>query len=757
MARAGGFTGHGQHGRMLDDLALPDAAPLYRLQGLDRSLIGGSGLYLASNRPSLATNAGPVWYLLPGDWLGGGTLRNSFYAEPWLRFTRVRDLCLQLSLRGSFRLRVMQASVGTPAVVLKELWIDQAHLGAVLVPVASLQDLPPGSRLFWHIEALGGGVVHEVNWCTRQAPTEAPGTGPALAVLMRTWGRGDDLRALLRGWLDQARGDAHLQAVLRQIGFWVLDTTPGADRHWPDPSHQGLRLQVWTAPNLGGGGNASHLLHLFLREVESGAHEPPELLILDDDLSISLESLARHLALCAYRERDGLVSLPVLMKSRMTTVWEDGGLWGVDRLMPAGADAARPERRLAPRLLRHGVKLDGYEHLDAFGPLNQCEYTTFIFLGLPTRCLRRIGLPVAFFLRGDDIEFCLRARSLGLPVWTNPNLAAWHEPGHTPAQEYMAVLHAVLTNLHHAANPAEDYVRFFEQRLAEHAAIDDLHGLALYTQVLEDLLDPGSPLLDLGFEEHYQRQLPRWVHPAQLPLSEDDRVRLLAEPGPSGERLLLPFAYPGYHPRDGAVAREVWLHVPSASLAWPLPEAPARQRLALQRRGLQALHAWLDRFDELRTHWSSRLQASGRPAFWQAVHERCAGRTVRLHRAEPGWPTAAPPASAARPAWRAATSEPAQASVAELREHLNHELVQWRLMRERAERDRKPRRGRWSWARWWPRRASAAKGDAEAGALPIDWDPRQYLALNVDVARSGIDPATHYLKHGRVEGRRYRT
>jgi GT2 family glycosyltransferase len=748
---------------MLDAVASTDAAPLYRLQGLDRSLIGGSGLYLAANRPALAANAGPVWYLQPGDWLGGGTLRNSFYAEPWLRFTRVRDLCLVLSLRGSFRLRVMQAAAGAPATVLKELWIDQAVPGPVVLPVVNLQDVPPGSRLFWHLEALGGGVLHEVNWCTRQPPAAAPPeAGPVLAVLMRTWGRGDDLRALLRHWLDQAAHDAHLQAVLGRIGFWVLDTTPGAERHWPDPSHEGLGLQVWAAPNLGGGGNASHLLHLFLQDAEARGHEPPELLILDDDLSISAESLARHLALCAYRERDGLVSLPVLMKSRMTTVWEDGGLWGVDRLPPAGGEAGRPPaRRLAPQLIRHGLQLDGYEHLDAFGALNQCEYTTFIFLGLPTRCLRRIGLPAAFFLRGDDIEFCLRARALGLPVWTNPNLAAWHEPGHTPAQEYMAILHAVLTNLRHADNPAEDYVRFFEQRLAEHAALGDLHGLALYTQVLQDLLDEGSALLTEGFDQHYLQQLPRWSHPAQQPLAEADRLRLVAGRGAAGERLLLPFAYPGYHPQGPGEAREVWMHVPSACAAWPVAAVPAQQRLALQLQGLQALQQWLDQFDTLRARWSGRLQASGTRGFWQAVHARCADRTVRLHAATAGPRVAAAAPGPASPVWNPAAAQ-AEPSIGEVRERLSQELAQWQRLRQRAEREQQQqqqrRRRRWPWAAWWPRRTAPAHTDpGTTAALPVDWDPRQYLALNVDVARSGVDPATHYLKHGRAEGRRYRS
>lgn len=39
--------------------------------------------------------------------------------------------------------------------------------------------------------------------------------------------------------------------------------------------------------------------------------------------------------------------------------------------------------------------------------------------------------------------------------------------------------------------------------------------------------------------------------------------------------------------------------------------------------------------------------------------------------------------------------------------------------------------------------------------LPKNFDPAVYLRLNEDVKASGIDPAEHWLKHGRFEARRY--
>jgi SAM-dependent methyltransferase len=43
---------------------------------------------------------------------------------------------------------------------------------------------------------------------------------------------------------------------------------------------------------------------------------------------------------------------------------------------------------------------------------------------------------------------------------------------------------------------------------------------------------------------------------------------------------------------------------------------------------------------------------------------------------------------------------------------------------------------------------------ARLNELPADFDPQRYLALNADVASTGVDPAMHYFAFGRNEGRR---
>jgi phytanoyl-CoA dioxygenase PhyH len=46
--------------------------------------------------------------------------------------------------------------------------------------------------------------------------------------------------------------------------------------------------------------------------------------------------------------------------------------------------------------------------------------------------------------------------------------------------------------------------------------------------------------------------------------------------------------------------------------------------------------------------------------------------------------------------------------------------------------------------------------DVQAEPLPADFDPTKYLELHPDVAEAGVDPADHYMTHGRFEGRKFK-
>jgi hypothetical protein len=60
--------------------------------------------------------------------------------------------------------------------------------------------------------------------------------------------------------------------------------------------------------------------------------------------------------------------------------------------------------------------------------------------------VKRAGAVAPFFLRNDDVEYCLRLRAVGAKICVNPNIFAWHESVHNAVGEFYALLHGLVVN-----------------------------------------------------------------------------------------------------------------------------------------------------------------------------------------------------------------------------------------------------------------------------------------------------------------------
>jgi hypothetical protein len=728
----------------------------YRVQGLEKLVTGSRNLFYASNIESGKIFGVDGLRLERGEWLGAGTFRNSVYIDSLAQLTQLRDLHLYVDYEGAARIKLMCAVRGKPAEVLADVSLLSEQRTGYVHFIGSPTDLPEGCRVFWHVDAMEGGVtLHEIAFCTSSVPK----ADCRLAVMLRTFGRTTDIKALLKRFADAGSDEPYYATILDNVNFWVLDTTADAAAEYREPWLGKLNLRILAGPNLGGGGNAGHMLKLFddaCRETDS---PPTELLILDDDLSISMESIARYFMFCAYRVQEVICSLPILMKSRPTVVWEDGGFWGRLNFHEKGDFGKK--RNLFPNLLKHGMSLAGYDKLDEFGPLNTCEYSTFIFYGMSMKTFRKIGFPAPFFLRGDDIELSLRAHELGVIMITNPNLAAWHEPAHSYGQEYMAILHGILINFTYSDQGVDFYARYFEERFHEHASINDLAGLKLYHAILQEILDPESLVLTPRFQRHYMALLKEWGAVRMLKIPDADR-EAFERNARENKVLLVPFVYPGYH-KDAPKFRSVVVINHSAKAYRELPPCTAAEKGALGKDYMGLIARLSERFDDVRATWRERLAEGSSEAYWRGVQELYKGETKEVA----AWRRTATDVS--EPVVRSAVSELVATRDARLwwrqlkensrgrdREELANEEVRSALkslvefVHQKPVNKDKP---------GWRKRLFGPGGKRGGGlraALPDDFDPEMYLALNADVADAGVNPAEHYLKHGMREGRKYR-
>ncbi|MEP2529971.1 hypothetical protein [Shimia sp.] len=568
---------------------------------------------------------------LRGQSLSSAALRNMLFPATLRNHSAARQIGLHFSVSGAFAYRLHTHTPGETPEELDTGLVENNRPEHDTLPAACCHidiehDLDKQARLSWELEALGDDCVLHDMALSLNAPRDV---GGRMVVIMRTFGRTNDIIELLTRFDAQSHLSAGYRRALRNIFFLVLDTTGDVDEdsYSALAGFDHLHVHVLSGANMGGGGNMSQSLLLLEDALKKSEQDIDELLLLDDDLQISLESLRRHWATTLFRTDDVIFTLPVSMKSAPRKIWEDGAFWG--RFLDADRTGARTA--IAPRLLRHGGRMDDPDQADKLTGLHYPEYSTFIFFGLSHARFRALGYPSAFFLRGDDIEYSLRHGAAGGKCLSNPNLWAWHEPAHSYGQEYMSIAHGVIINMRYGAEVQTSFVRFFKQRLLAHAAISDAPGLRLYADVLRDLND--HLLLEHEFAQHYVTRLGefRTYDGAFDYVPDEVRADIRASAARRGESAVeTSFLYPG-GPKQDTVAR-VLLHNPHTDryrVYDPQEAAILSETVTATAALARELARFQDGFDDLRAHYAARMQEVAGAEFWrEELTRHAAPRTL---------------------------------------------------------------------------------------------------------------------------------
>ena len=361
----------------------------------------------------------------------------------------------------------------------------------------------------------------------------------------------------------------------------------------------------------------SQLIWLIAQAQSIAGVQIDEVVFLDDDVDLTLETLRRHWAVCAFRANDVVFTAPVLDQQKPMQIWEDGAFWGrytADNLTDKMSG-------LAPSLIRHGARLDNPATWGEMAPMASFDYATFIFFSLPFSAFEQIGLPLAFFLRGDDIEYSLRLKEAGFDLVSNANLAVWHRACHSYGQEYMAIAHGIILNFAHGDQNAADVQRFFLHRAQAHLAISDYSGLEVYGAILRDL-NAMSIFLEPDFAAHYPNILAGFKQYeckfSQLPKS--DRTRTM-------------FLYP--ETSLGINAQRVTLYNPHAGGSWRYDRGDSIRQTRVVSAAAELfaqLQRFVAQFETLQTHYRQKISLSSRPEFWQKVLTQSCQYPRILHR-----------------------------------------------------------------------------------------------------------------------------
>ena len=180
------------------------------------------------------------------------------------------------------------------------------------------------------------------------------------------------------------------------------------------------KVQLIPNKNVGGAGGFTRGLIQALQE-DVYTH----FLFMDDDIELESESIYRLFSLYEYASHDLAISGSMLDLYKKHILYEAGAVC-VKRLDRWGNFRYNPFVTVA---LKHRLDLSEPKNTNLLLLEDNLDYGAFWFFSFSREVIEKMGLPLPFFIRGDDIEFGLRIKEQVNGVITAfPGIAVWHEP-----------------------------------------------------------------------------------------------------------------------------------------------------------------------------------------------------------------------------------------------------------------------------------------------------------------------------------------
>lgn len=447
--------------------------------------------------------------ILPrGTLLRTDTYFNGFYEGYWRQYTRLGRLVLRTRVRGAGTLRLFRRTTAGGDTLLDEVEFA-GNTGELRLEV------PPGEgMLFFELVARSHRAI------LRAADWVAVGVTPRSVRLVAGYCTFDREAEILRNVAILLEERALAGAL---AGVVVVDQGGRPVCGHPDypavAAAAGRRLRVVRQDNFGGAGGFTRSI-LEALDTPSATH----VLLMDDDAIIEPESVRRAAAFLSLARGDLAVGGQMLDQRRPRELVEPGS-----RYRPEQVAVDPPVRR---RVDRRGA-------LTPLLEAGQRDFNGWWFFAFPLGLVRRVGLPLPLFLRGDDAEFGCRLLRAGVPTVPLPGVAVWHEPFETKGRSWHPYYETrnllAVGALHYAAPGAGVLARRFLARLLEELLAYDYYEAWLLCEAMAAYLHGPEVLREDPQVLH--RRLAA-VRAEMAPASRPRGLPVIDPPAPSGNRLV---------------------------------------------------------------------------------------------------------------------------------------------------------------------------------------------------------------------------
>lgn len=171
-------------------------------------------------------------------------------------------------------------------------------------------------------------------------------------------------------------------------------------------------VTVLPNPNVGGSGGFARGMMEAMKHDENFTH----VLLMDDDVSISTESLRRTfnlLSLATGKYKNAFINGAMLVAEEPNRQFED-----VSYVVNSGAYSSVKSNKYYMDQQQYIVR---NEYIDVEVPK---AYGAWWFSCIPVSAIEQVGLPLPLFVRCDDVEYGMRAK----PIYMTMNgICVWHD------------------------------------------------------------------------------------------------------------------------------------------------------------------------------------------------------------------------------------------------------------------------------------------------------------------------------------------
>jgi galactofuranosylgalactofuranosylrhamnosyl-N-acetylglucosaminyl-diphospho-decaprenol beta-1,5/1,6-galactofuranosyltransferase len=338
------------------------------------------------------------------------TYFNAFPASYWRHWTTLAAVELRLVLTGGARVDVYRSKAdGTQMHVTGEVVEAGADPNRIVLSL----DLAPfvdGGWYWFEITTDTEVTLHQAGW---YSPVEAPGRA-SVSIGICTFNRPTDcVNALNTIGSDPLLQQAVSAVIVADQGTRkVRDEAKYADA----AGLLGDKLRIVDQGNLGGSGGFSRVMYEALETTDC-----EQILLLDDDIVIEPDSILRAIAFSRFAERPMLVGGQMLNLTARSHLHTMGEVVDRSNFMWRPAPHVTHDHDFAKYPLRDSRSIKLHRRIDV-------DYNGWWMCLIPRVVAEKAGLPLPLFIKWDDVEYGLRAGSLGHPTATLPGVGIWHMP-----------------------------------------------------------------------------------------------------------------------------------------------------------------------------------------------------------------------------------------------------------------------------------------------------------------------------------------